>query len=346
MGKIIHRNHLQTQSYRVVLLCAILGLIVGCGSGGPKATAKLEDIVAQETSAKQEVKQLNEQLFASVSSAPKSEDYLISQGDLLQVSVFEDKTLDTEARVSARGVVTLPLIGAMDVKGLTTQEAEQKIEDAYRQRYLHDPHVSIFVKEQMGSKITLLGALEKPGTYDYMTRQRLLDVLALGGGLSEKSGRMVQVRRPGDDPAHPSTLLIDLDDLIENGKLELNIEINGGDVIYVPDAGTIYVDGAVRKPGTYPVNQTMTVQEAIVAAGGFRSTAAENRIKLVRAMKDGKREVVEMGTGDLKNDSAANIEVKDKDVIFVETNKIEELIYGLKLSIGGLVGFGYSPPTQ
>jgi polysaccharide export outer membrane protein len=292
------------------------------------------------------VKQLNDRLFASVSSAPQREDYLISQSDLLQVSVFEDKSLDTEARVSARGVVTLPLVGALEVKGLTTQEAEQKIEDAYRKRYLHDPHVSIFVKEQMGSKITLLGALQKPGTYDYMTRQRLLDVLALGGGLSEKSGRMVQLRRPGDDPAHPSTLLVDLDELIKNGKVELNLEVNGGDVIYVPDAGTIYVDGAVRKPGTYPVNQTMTVQEAIVAAGGFRSTASENRIMLVRAMKDGKREVVQMGTGDIQKDSATTIEIKDKDVIFVESNMLEELIYGLKLNIGGLIGFGYSPPTQ
>jgi polysaccharide export outer membrane protein len=346
MEKKSRRNHLPVLPfYKLLLLCVALGLVTGCAGGGPKPTAKLEDIMAQESSTQQEVKQLNDQLFASVASAPQVQDYLISQGDLLQVTVFEDKTLGGEARVSARGVVTLPLVGALEVAGLTTQEAEQKIEDAYKVKYLHDPHVSIFVKEQMGSKITLLGAMTKPGTHDYMSRQRLLDVLALGGGLSDKAGRIVQVRRPGNDPAHPTTLLIDIDELVKAGNLELNIEIKGGDVIYVPDAGTVYVDGAVRKPGTYPIKQATTVQEAIVAAGGFTSTADEGEIKLVRSMGNGKREVVQMGLEDIRRDATNNLQIKDRDIIFVETNTSKALLYGLKLNFGyGLVGFGYTPP--
>ena len=183
--------------------------------------------------------------------------------------MFEADELKAETRVSSRGFVSLALIGPVEVRGLTTREAEQKVEDLYRQKYLQNPHLSIFVKEQLGGKITLLGAVKSPGSIPYLTRQRLLDVLATAGGLSDKAGRTVQVRRANEDPSlQPMTFMIDLDELIKEGSEEMNLEIKRGDVIFVPEAGMIYVDGAVKKPGNYPITQVMTVQEAIVTAGG------------------------------------------------------------------------------
>jgi polysaccharide export outer membrane protein len=204
--------------------------------------------------------------------------------------------------------------------------------------------VNIFVKEQFGNKVSILGAVNEPGTYDYPSRQNLLDVLAMAGGLSKEAGWMVQVRRSTDELKLPAKFLIDLNQLIKEGKVELNLPIEGDDVIYVPEAGVIYVDGAVRRPGNYPIKGGMTIKEAVVAAGGYSDMADKNHIKLVRLAEEHRREVIELSQEDIRNGTAANLEVKDRDVLFVETSTMRALMYGLRVNIaGGLFGIGYDP---
>ena len=321
----------------VVLLC-------GCTIAGPKPTATLQQALTQEKATNEHNQTLNDQLFAAASAPVNLQSYVLREGDLLQIKVYEDQDLDTEARVSARGTVTLPLLGEVEVRGLSTADAERKIADAYRARYYQDPHVNVFVKEQQGGRITVLGAVQKPGTYEYYTPQRLLDVLAMAGGLSEQAGCTVQVRRPGTDPTQPHLFVVDIDEMVKKGHAELNLPIEGGDAIYVPLAGRIYVDGAVRNPGNYPIKQAMTVSEAIVAAGGLAPAASEDNIKLVRFI-DGRREVIELN-GQQAQGGKDTLEVQDRDIVFVETNKMQAFIYGLRFSVIGLGGFGYSPPPR
>lgn len=328
-------------------LVLIVSMIAACSSG-PKPTARLEDFVAQETESQQQVQQLNDKLFASAGGAPQMQDYVLGEGDLLQVTVFESAELNTDARVGARGLISLPLVGTVDVKGLTVREAEQKIEDLFRQKYIQDPHVNVFVKEHVSGKITILGAVNKPGTFDHLTRRRVLDVLAVAEGLTDKAGRTVQLRRPSEDPEHPTLFFVDLDELIDGGRSELNLEVKSGDSLYVPPAGTVYVDGAVRKPGNYPITPKMSLQEAIAAAGGFSTTAKESDIKLVRPAKDGKKDVVQLSLKSAEEGSRS-VEIRDRDVVFVETSALEKVVYGLRLNFGNLLlglGVGYTPPSQ
>jgi len=163
--------------------------------------------------------------------------------------------------------------------------------------------------------------------------------LALAGGLSEKAGKTVQVRRTIDDSKPPETFLIDMDEMVKDGRSELNIPIQGGDVIFVPEAGTVYVDGAVARSGAYPIKQNMTVQEAIVAAGGM-SPAASDKVKLVRCTDQGKRDVIQIDAGDI---GATGLNLKDRDIVFVETNPVKAAVYGVRLSLFG-TGVAISPP--
>ena len=109
----------------------------------------------------------------------------------------------------------------------------------------------------------------------------------------------------------------------------------------------MYIDGAVRRPGNYQVRRKMTIPEAIIVAGGFTPYAKRDDIKLVRATKgEGKLNVVQLSLKDMEHGSSRDLEVQDRDIIFVETNLLEAFIYGLRVTgLGGVVGMGYEPPT-
>jgi polysaccharide biosynthesis/export protein len=335
---------------KIVQGLAILGMVsfvAGCASDGPKTTTRVEDVVQMESGRKQQVAQRNEERVASIKSVPQPVSATIGEGDLLSINIFEAPELLTEARVDNQGDVTLPLVGTMTLKGLTIAQAEKKIAEAYRRKYLQNPHVSIFVKEYQSGKITLLGAVTKPGTYDYLSRQRVLDVLALAGGLTDKAAPGIEVRRAIDTPGDPTVLFIDLDEITKRGRSDLNIEVQRGDVIFVPEASIVYVDGAVHNSGIFPIRRNMSVQEAITAAGGFSPVADPNRIKVIRNVEDGKKEVIQVSMSDIANgDSSYSLRVKDQDTIFVETNGMRAFFFGLHIMapLGG--GFGYSPPAR
>lgn len=327
----------------------ISSLCLACGARGPAATIDLDQLSASAASEYNalEVAELNGKFSEAFTTAPEYEDYVIGGGDLIRISIFEAPDLSTETRVSARGGVTMPLLGTVAIADLSVCKAEQHVERLYREKYLQDPHVTIFVKEQFGSKVTMMGALKKPGTYDSYASMSLMDVLAMAEGLSDRAGRTVQIRRKADSGEGTISLIIDLDQMIKDGREDLNVSIKGGDMVYVPEAGSVFVDGAVRKAGAYPIRQEMSVQEAIVAAGGLQSFADAKDIKLVRYLGKGKREVARMSLNDLQAQKAQMLKVVDRDIIFVESSASSAFFQGLRLTLGtGIFGFGYTPPTR
>jgi polysaccharide biosynthesis/export protein len=282
-----------------------------------------------------EISALNEKILSQAQMSSEPWEILIGAGDLLQVSVFEAKELDKTVRVSSRGFVSLPLVGEVKISGLTAIEVEEKIEDLYKSRFIKDPHVSIFVEEQISQRITLVGQFKKPGTYDYLSNQRLLDVIALGGGLSERAGQIVQVRRTRYVQGEPNTFIVDLDRLIKEGNVELNIRLNGGDVLFIPEAGVFFVDGAVRRPGSYPIKHKTVVQEGLVEAGGFDSSAKKDKIKLVRVTENGERKIIDL---DLNETSSNEMPLKDRDILIVGEGALGTR--GFSISVFG-TGFAY-----
>jgi polysaccharide export outer membrane protein len=99
----------------------------------------------------------------------------------LYIKVFEAPELSTETKVNDNGIIALPLIGTITVKGLTPSKAEEIIASAYRVNYLENPHISVWVKDQQGARVTVTGAVQKPGAYEYLSQGRVLDALALAG---------------------------------------------------------------------------------------------------------------------------------------------------------------------
>jgi len=325
----------------ILFVVFLLGFLPGCG-GNQQTTSAIVKQYAATPAKNDEITRLNEQMFAAAKMHTDPSDYLLGAGDLLQVTVFESKELKTTVRVSSRGYITLPLLGQVRVKGLTAREAEINIEKGYRVKYIKDPHVSVFVEEHMSKRVTLVGQFKQPGTYEYPSKQTLLDVMALAGGLTDKAGNMVQIRRHEVRPGEPNVLVIDLDQLIKAGRTDLNVSINGGDIIFAPEAGHFFVDGAIRRAGSYPIREKLDLREALVTAGGIRPWGLKDSIVLIRDVGGKGRTGIDI---DLKNPDNYDIEIKDGDIIVVKTSSWGNIVHGGGFNIGipGL-GIGYSNP--
>lgn len=113
------------------------------------------------------------------------DDYKIASNDLLEVEVFGVKELKRSVRVNSSGFITLPLIGSIQVAGLTGSDAEALIAIEYGKKYLQDPQISVFIKEFTTQRITIDGAVNKPGIYPLNGQITLLRALALGGGSAQ-----------------------------------------------------------------------------------------------------------------------------------------------------------------
>ena len=118
---------------------------------------------------------------ASSANGPGA-DYKIAPNDLLDVEVFGVPELKRTVRVSSTGHVSLPLIGLVLVAGMGPADAEALIASQYASRYLQDPQVSVFIREFTTQRITLDGAVVKPGIYPLTGQITLLRALALAGG--------------------------------------------------------------------------------------------------------------------------------------------------------------------
>jgi polysaccharide biosynthesis/export protein len=115
-------------------------------------------------------------------SQASARDYRIGAEDLLEIQVFGVDQLTRTVRVNSLGQVSLPLIGNLEVGGLTAQDAETLIAARLTETYLQRPQVSLFIKEFTSQRVTVEGAVNKPGIYPLRGQTTLLRSLAIAGG--------------------------------------------------------------------------------------------------------------------------------------------------------------------
>ena len=126
-------------------------------------------------------------------------EYRVGPNDLLDIEVLNLDGAKRTVRVNAAGSVTLPLIGPIVVAGLTQEQIEGHIASLYGEKYLQNPQVSVFIREFTTERITIDGAISKPGIYPLVGQMTLLRVIALAGGFGSIANRNeVKLFRNGD----------------------------------------------------------------------------------------------------------------------------------------------------
>jgi polysaccharide export outer membrane protein len=147
--------------------------------------------------------QTNDRIRALSSRARLSpHDYVIGNGDLIDVEVFDVKELSREMRVSQTGSIGIPLVPVrLHVGGLTEVQTEQKITEVLEANGLvSHPQVSVSVKERKSKPVTVVGAVMHPMVYQADRPVTILEVLAEAGGIANDAGDTVIVTRPSQDP--------------------------------------------------------------------------------------------------------------------------------------------------
>ena len=259
---------------------------------------------------------------------PDDPDYRIGPDDLLRITVFEFPDLDTSARVTARGSVSLPLLSAVPAAGRTPAELERDIEAGLREGFINRPEVTVFIEEYGSQPVSVMGAVQQPGVYQMQGRRYLTDMLAMAGGLNSAiAGRYIQViRRPSvyasraSDPASEN-ITIDREALFDDGRSELNITIQAGDTINVATAESIFVIGEVNAGGEYVLRsgRNVTVTQAVALGGGFGPDAKRSSSFVVRIHEDGSREEFPVDLDRILELEEEDMVMLPNDILFVPT---------------------------
>lgn len=250
----------------------------------------------------------------------------IGPGDLVSVTVFETPELSTSVRVNQNGDAEIPVLGAVHLAGLSTQEASIVLENAYRTRgLLLDPHITVSETEFASQGASVLGEVRTPGVYPTLGSRRLMDMISLAGGVSTTAGRLASIIHRGD-PQHP--VQIALQPTPAALHAQQNPVIQPGDTIVVAKAGVIYVLGDVLRPGGILVdnNERLSVIEALSLAGGMNKTAALSQTKLVRKLPAG-REEVDLDLKHVLYGKQADVLVSDGDILFVPSSIGKTVLY-------------------
>ena len=163
-------------------------------------------------------------------------DYRIGAQDLLEISVFGVQELSKEVRVNSNGQVTLPLIGAIMAGGKSIPELESELAKKYAAGFLQNPQVSVFVKEFTSQRITLEGALAKPGIYPITGRITLLQAIALAGGVDNNTADLGGIVLMRQINGRRAAAVYDLRE-VRKGNIEDPL-LYGDDIIVVEQSGS------------------------------------------------------------------------------------------------------------
>ncbi|PLX84641.1 MAG: periplasmic polysaccharide biosynthesis/export protein [Desulfuromonas sp.] len=217
-------------------------------------------------------------------------DYQVGEGDVLKVNVYDHLDLTTIVRVSSDGAIIFPLIGQVEIGGLTVSQVAQKVGMELADGYIVNPQVSVFVEEFRSKKVVIMGHVNNPGLYELSGATTLLELISKAGGLNEDAGDELTIRHKGA-PVEEVTR-VNLKDLLERGDTSKDVFILDGDNVFIAKAGMFYVTGEVKKPDAYKLEEGTTVIKAISMAGGFTQIASKGRIKVIRVI-DGQERIME-----------------------------------------------------
>jgi polysaccharide export outer membrane protein len=249
----------------------------------------------------------------------------IGANDLLTVSVYGAPELSRSVRVDSEGFIRLPmLMRRIKAQGSMPVEVEAAIAGALREEQLIvDPFVTVTVAQYASRPISVVGAVKRPLTFQADAPLTLLEALARAEGLMPEAGGEILVSRQASGSGQAALALrIPVQTLLEGADPRLNVRLEGGEEIRVPEAGRIYVVGNVKKPGAFPLQDGsgMSLLKALAQAEGLMPYAAK-RAFIYRKEGAGSSNEIAVELKQVLERKAPDVPLLANDILYIPDNK-------------------------
>ncbi len=253
-------------------------------------------------------------------------DYRVGPGDVLEVEVYDDPDLSGLVTVQHGGEISFPLLGDVEVNGLTAREVRETLTLLLAKDYLVDPQVAVRVKEHRSQWITVVGEVVRPGKYFLQGSKTLLELLTEAGGFTpQASGEVIVSRRDatetpegGDNGANePVRIFLSPDQPPAEQKAGLSLQLRNGDIVTANSPRFFYVSGEVKNPGSYPITPGLTVLKAVSVAGGLTKFGSKGKVEILRKGSQSDTERIKVDLGDIEGGKKPDVPIEAEDIIKV-----------------------------
>jgi polysaccharide biosynthesis/export protein len=222
-------------------------------------------------------------MLSWVGAAPVDSTYILRPNDVIRLSVYEEPDLSVQVRILKTGQASFPLIGSVEIGGLTVADSAQRIRDLYAKDYLVDPKLTITVDEYATEFISVIGAVKNPGQVPMPVSGNLdlASALASAGGLAEDAdtNNIQLVRVSGTSTSYSMASIQG-----EAGRVRLG----PGDRIIANQSAFVgrklTVLGQVGRPGPipFPLSGKLDLVNAVALAGGITELANPKKVTINR----------------------------------------------------------------
>ena len=264
---------------------------------------------------------------------------VIGPNDALNIFVRAAEELTKTWRVGDDGQLNLPLIGTAQAAGKSVDEFERTLTTKLKE-FIVDPEVTVSIVDERSAPVTIMGAVGTPGTLQLEGRKTLLDMLMAVGGPKD-AGPTVTLSRRGDQGSIPlpeahaeeggkySVATLNLKDVLAPSTAAANLIVQPQDVISVsalvqPLPRLVQIIGEVVKPGAVELvhKDSVTMMQALAAAGGPTHLAAAGRTVIMHVNADGRRtEIAQIDLKKILEGKVKDIELVAGDIVVVPTSQ-------------------------
>ncbi|MGD1900499.1 MAG: SLBB domain-containing protein [Phormidesmis sp.] len=299
----------------------------------PALAASLPALAAEQNN--------NQRQSSSIRLSQLDDAYTLGAGDTIAISIFNVPEYSGTQQVLADGSVSMPVIGLVNVAGLTPQEAGSAIAIAY-QRELRYPQVTVVLESPSPVRVAISGEVSQPGTYTIVPENNaqlptVTQALQAAGGVTQAADlRQVQLRRQNGRQAVTQTIALDLWALLNDGDVRQDLTLRDGDAIVIGETDSVDVAetnrlsasnlasdneaeilvavvGEVFRPGAYQFEGgankgRTTVTQAVQQAGGVKPSANIRQVQVRRQTRSGTEQIIDLDfwqllrSGDISQD--------------------------------------------
>jgi polysaccharide biosynthesis/export protein len=218
--------------------------------------------------------------------------YVVGPQDQLAITVLEENDLTNKYRVDSDGTIQMPYIGRVQAAGLSVEELRRRITVALQNGWIRNPQVLVGVDQFKARSVIVSGAVRSPGKVALTGLTiSLLEALTLAGSATSGASNQVIVAhaaKPGEKPGDP--VVVDRREL-ELGRAGMDVVLQDGDIINVPEAKKFWISGQVKNPGNYVLDTGTTLAQALILAGGLTERGSDRRITIKRDVRGKVQEI-------------------------------------------------------